>query len=357
MRLSIAFQATAWYTILSNALCGTALAAASWNSTLSHFTTTDGTTYAYDFNPASGSNTTFLFLHGYPSSHKDWEYQIAALNAAGFGTLAPDMLGFGASDMPTDPHQYRAKRLSNHLAELLDHKALDTVIGVGHDWGSVILSRLAAYHPDRFEKFVFVNVGHQAPGGFVDIDALNSMFSAEYGYTPYGYWYFFDRYDAGAVIKTHLESFWHLVFPENHTIWVEHLAPISAARSWLEAETKTYDPSFLSAAYKSDWLAWMSRPNATESGLNCYRSQLRGINDADESTLKTEDWELHVPVLAIGGSLDPIGRADLMVASTQPWALGGFETKTLDSGHWTAQELPNEVNELLLEFAIKDLVH
>lgn len=104
-------------------------------------------------------------------------------------------------------------------------------------------------------------------------------------------------------------------------------------------------------SYKSDWIAWMSRTNATESGLNCYRSQLGGINDADDALLEHKDWELHVPVLAIGGSQDPIGRADVMMESTEPWAVAGFESKVLDGGHWLAKELPDDVTDLLLQFA------
>lgn len=175
-----------------------------YNSTMKSFTTLDGATYAYTYTAAQGSNPTFLLLHGYPSSHKDWEHQIATLTAAGFGALAPDMLGFGASDMPTDPSEYSQKRLGKDLAELLDHEEVESVIGVGHDWGSVILSRMAVYHRERFEKLVWVDVGYQAPIGFVDIDAFNAQGLAEWGYMPFGYWYFFDRYDAGSVLKKHV---------------------------------------------------------------------------------------------------------------------------------------------------------
>lgn len=148
-----------------------------------------------------------------------------------------------------------------------------------------------------------------------------------------------------------MKSFWHLVFPENQTVWVKDFAPLGGARAWLNADTITEDPEFLNEAYKDDWLAWMRRPDAIEAGLNCYRSQLRGVNDFDEAGLTDEDWKLRVPVLAIGGSQDPIGRPDLMVQATEPWAVAGFESKILDGGHWLPKELPSQVSELLLEFA------
>lgn len=174
------------------------------NPDIDFFTTTDGDKYAYKFIPAQGENETFLLLHGYPSSHKDWEAQIEALTAEGFGVLAPDMLGFGASDMPTEVKKYDNERLSDQLIELLDHKNVELAIGVGHDWGAGILTRLAVYHQDRFSKFVFLSVGYLAPGGFFDLDAINAMNLAKNGYMNYGYWYFFDRYDSSTLIRDHV---------------------------------------------------------------------------------------------------------------------------------------------------------
>ena len=175
-------------------------------STLDFFTTSDGTKYAHAFVPAQGTNATFLLLHGFPGSHQDWQFQIAALSSEGFGVLAPDMLGFGATDLPTDLTQYRIKRLADHLKELLDHRHLDTVIGVGHDWGSAVLSRLAVYHQKRFSKFVWISLGYVAPGGFFDLDAVNKWILSTHGYTPFGYWYFFSEDDADEVIKAHVSG-------------------------------------------------------------------------------------------------------------------------------------------------------
>lgn len=115
----------------------------------------------------------------------------------------------------------------------------------------------------------------------------------------------------------------------------------------------TDDAPFMTEAYKADWLSWMSRPNATEAGLNCYRSQLRGFNDADEAQLTDEDRMLHVPVLVIGGAYDAIARPEVQIEGTRPWAAAGFESKILDGGHWLSIEKASEVSQLLLEFGTK----
>jgi soluble epoxide hydrolase / lipid-phosphate phosphatase len=164
------------------------------------FTTKDGDTYAYDYVPAKADKATFLLIHGCPSSRYEWRHQIVDLTEAGYGVLAPDCLGYGESDKRLDIEAYRLKRLSGHFAELLDHENLKQVIGVAHDWGSMVLSRVYVWHPDRFHKLVFVSAGYTAPGVFFDVDGLNVMGQELLGYMQLGYWYFFNSYDADALI-------------------------------------------------------------------------------------------------------------------------------------------------------------
>lgn len=170
------------------------------------FTTKDGDTYVYDHVPAKERKATFLLIHGYPSSRYDWRYQIKDLTDAGFGVLAPDCLGYGESDKRLDIAAYRLKRLSGHFMELLDHEGVKQVIGVGHDWGSMVLSRVYVWHPDRFLKLVFVSAGYTAPGVFFDVDGLNILSQKHLGYMQLGYWYFFNSYDAADVINNHVRG-------------------------------------------------------------------------------------------------------------------------------------------------------
>jgi len=163
--------------------------------------TRDGYTYTYDYVPAhNASMSTFLLLHGYPSSRSDWSHQVSALSSAGYGVIAPDLLGFGATSKPTDLEAYRLKAISGHLAEILDKEEVDKAVGVGHDWGSGVLSRLVVWYPERFSKLVFMSVGYAVPGELFDVDAINAAGLEELDYTPFGYWYFFNSYDSAGII-------------------------------------------------------------------------------------------------------------------------------------------------------------
>ena len=95
----------------------------------------EGTTYAFVHSPPSDSKkATFLLLHGFPSSSWNWRHQIFQLTEAGYGVLAPDLLGYGDTDKPEELEAYSMKRMSNHVAEILQKEGLQKVIGVGHDW-------------------------------------------------------------------------------------------------------------------------------------------------------------------------------------------------------------------------------
>ena len=98
-------------------------------------TLSDGTTYGYvSIAATSATKLTFLLLHGYPSSCYDWRHQIAGLDAAGHGIIAPDLLGYGDTDKPTDLDAYRLKTMSFHMAEILDIENVERCIVVSHDW-------------------------------------------------------------------------------------------------------------------------------------------------------------------------------------------------------------------------------
>ncbi len=100
---------------------------------------------------AGAGPTTFVLVHGVPTSSYEWRNVIPGLTARG-RVVAPDLVGFGASDRPDVDLD-----LDDHVAYLgafLDELALDDVILVVHDLGSVAGLAWAAQHPDRVRGLV-----------------------------------------------------------------------------------------------------------------------------------------------------------------------------------------------------------
>ena len=101
-----------------------------------------------------------LLLHGEPSWSFLYRSMIPPLAAAGLRVVAPDLVGFGRSDKPTEigDHSY-ARHVEWVRSLVFDVLDLQVVTLVGQDWGGLIGLRLAAEHPDRFARIVASNTG------------------------------------------------------------------------------------------------------------------------------------------------------------------------------------------------------
>ena len=113
-----------------------------------------------------GSGDPVVMLHGNPTSSHLWRNFVSPLVAAGYRAVAPDQLGFGRSDKPSDPQVYSYERHIRQFAAVVDELGLDDVTLVMHDWGGPIALAWAVEHPDRVRRLVVLNtVGWPPPVG------------------------------------------------------------------------------------------------------------------------------------------------------------------------------------------------
>ena len=98
-----------------------------------------------------------LLLHGMPT----WSYLYRdffdPLTSAGYRCIAPDHLGFGRSDKPTDIHWYTIARHTEVLTTLIMSLDLRSITLVCQDWGGPTGLAQAATMPDRFDRLVVMN--------------------------------------------------------------------------------------------------------------------------------------------------------------------------------------------------------
>lgn len=119
--------------------------------------TTDGLRMAY---VDEGSGPVVLLLHGEPSWSFLWRKVIPGLLEAGCRVVAPDLIGFGRSDKPTEVGDYTYARHVEWLRTVLfDGLDLRDVTLVGQDWGGLLGLRLATENEDRFAQVVCANTG------------------------------------------------------------------------------------------------------------------------------------------------------------------------------------------------------
>ncbi len=106
-----------------------------------------------------GDGPPVIFVHGEPTWSFLWRTVIGPVRDAGFRCLAPDLVGFGRSDKPTDIDFYSYDRHVALAATLLEDLDVRDATIVVHDWGGLIGLRLAVEHPQRIERLVILDTG------------------------------------------------------------------------------------------------------------------------------------------------------------------------------------------------------
>jgi haloalkane dehalogenase len=101
-----------------------------------------------------------VLMHGEPSWSFLYRTMIPALVDRGFRCIAPDLVGFGRSDKPTERTDYTYARHVEWIRSLLvDHVGITDATFFGQDWGGLVGLRVVAENPDRFARVVVGNTG------------------------------------------------------------------------------------------------------------------------------------------------------------------------------------------------------
>ncbi|MEH7276317.1 alpha/beta fold hydrolase [Neobacillus vireti] len=129
--------------------------------------------YVEDINP-EGSKT-IVFLHGWPLSHKQFEYQFDVLPFMGYRCIGIDWRGFGKSDKPISGYSFN--RLADDIRTVVDVLQLNNFILAGHSTGGAIAIRYMSRHNGYgVSKLVLVDAA--APIGFTTETATKFLTQA-----------------------------------------------------------------------------------------------------------------------------------------------------------------------------------
>jgi pimeloyl-ACP methyl ester carboxylesterase len=105
----------------------------------------------------AGQGDPVVLIHGSGpgvTSYANWRLVLPAL-AENFRVLAPDMVGFGFSERPTNI-EYGVQTWADQVVGLMDTLELPTAHLVGNSFGGAIALRIATQHPDRVGKLVLM---------------------------------------------------------------------------------------------------------------------------------------------------------------------------------------------------------
>lgn len=100
-----------------------------------------------------------LCMHGEPSWSYLYRKMIPPMVKAGYRVLAPDLIGFGKSDKPSEQNDYSYKNHLDWMAAWLEAVDAKNLTLFCQDWGGLLGLRLLCDFPDRFKRVVVANTG------------------------------------------------------------------------------------------------------------------------------------------------------------------------------------------------------
>ncbi|OJT64640.1 alpha/beta hydrolase [Bacillus licheniformis] len=126
--------------------------------------------YVEDINPQSGK--AIVFLHGWPLSHLQFEYQFDDLSRKGYRCIGIDWRGFGRSDKPATGYNYN--RLADDIRAVVEALQLNNFTLAGHSTGGAIALRyMSRYRGAGVSKLVLIDAA--APVGFTEETAAKLL--------------------------------------------------------------------------------------------------------------------------------------------------------------------------------------
>jgi len=260
-----------------------------------------------------------LLLHGYPSSSHTYRHLIPLLSGH-VRVIAPDNLGSGYSDHPTD-RPMTFDRLGEQMIAFVDALGLDDVVIYMQDFGAPVGFRLAMARSDRVRGLVVQN-------GNAYLDGLTPKRQA------------FFRDAAKARTDEELKALRHWVSDEAIRT-TQYLRDVPGERAvYMSPDTWTHD------------IATMPAAAHREIQVDLFRDYQSNI----DAYPRWQAWmRAHpVPALVLWGERDPAFIADGARAYLRD--LPHAELHLLDAGHFAAEERPVEVAQHLLSWLAREVV-
>lgn len=258
-----------------------------------------------------------VLLHGFPTSSSMFRNLIPVL-AERWHVIAPDLLGFGLSDVPApEEFTYSFDSLADTIGGLLTQLGIDRYALFVHDYGAPIGWRLALRTPDAVRAIV-------SQSG----NAYNEGFQPEFFAAIREYWR-----SPSADAETGVRD----LFTVDLVRWMY----LSGApdETLIDPSLWTHDHDLLSRPGNDRVQLALFRDYA--NNLSLYPSVQRYFRDTQ------------VPLLAVWGRNDPVfGPAGAIAFATD---LPGAEVHLLDGGHFLLETALDDVASLVTGFFNKHL--
>jgi haloacetate dehalogenase len=260
-----------------------------------------------------GSGPPLLLLHGNPQTHVMW-HKIAPRLAREFTVVAPDLRGYGDSSKPPnsqDHAAYSKRAMARDQVEVMRQLGFEQFFLAGHDRGARCAYRLALDHPERVRKLAVLDI----------IPTYET----------------YRRADMQFGLRT-----WHWFFLAQPADFPERA--ISRAPDVFFERRPT---SYWTPEARADYWRCYQNPETIRAICEDYRAGASIDFELDKADLGTR--KITCPLLVLWGTQSWLNLGWDFLAIWREWA-NDVRGRGIDSGHFLAEEVPDETYEELRAF-------
>jgi haloacetate dehalogenase len=260
-----------------------------------------------------GNGPALLLLHGHPQTHVMW-HKIAPRLAQDFTVVVADLRGYGDSSKPptTPDHEPYSKRaMARDMVAVMHKLGFAQFLLAGHDRGGRCAYRLALDHPECVRKLAVLDI---IPTG----EAFRRS-NIEFGL-----------------------GYWHWFFLAQPYDLPERMIGANPDNYYFDGRRQLFDPEAL-----SEYLRCVHDPATIHAMCEDYRAGATfdfALDEADRSKKR-----IQCPVLALWGGRGKLDQWYDVTAIWREWA-DDVRGQAIDSGHYLAEEAPEETYTALHEF-------
>jgi haloacetate dehalogenase len=261
-----------------------------------------------------GKGPPLLLLHGNPQTHAMW-HRVAPVLAQRFEVICPDLVGYGLTTKPpvsADHAAYSKRSVAADLIALMRGLGHERFSVVGHDRGARVAHRMALDSPDAVQKLCLLDIVptlHHFESGGMDF-AMG-----------YYHWFF--------LAQPHPK-------PERMIL--------RDVEDWFDMHTsrEPKGKGFFHPEARADYLAALHEAGTVQGICEDYRAAAN-IDLIHDRASRAAGEKLRCPLLALWGAKGKIATWYDALAIWRDYAAGPVEGGAVASGHYLAEEAPEEV--------------
>jgi len=278
---------------------------------------------ALTWGPADDPNAPIaLCLHGFPDTAHGFRKLAPHLVAAGYRVVAPFMRGYAPSSVPTDGAYHLGALMDDALQVRAACNPTDADVVIGHDWGAIAATGLAAMPESPFVKAVVMSV---PPSATLQAPRPRRLLR---------------------LLPAQLARSWYITYfqlpalPERSASWILPLL----WRRWSPGYDGAEDLRLVNDA--------IGTPERWRAALGPYRATIRNYRPPARYAELHRWWTEppRLPTLYLHGAQDGCMTADFteFVAAALP---GGSAVAVVEqAGHFLQLEQPDEVGRRIVDF-------